>query len=307
MSAAFTRTELTMSPIPTLAPIAIKPADSLVVETLTNDDEAEVLSFLSRRPIHTVCMAGYIRDHGIVNPLNRGIFYGCRNRDGELEGVALIGHATLLETQNNEALKAFAQLKEQYANSHLLRGEHEMISRFWNHFAEVGRVPRLACRELLFEQTSVPDFAGPVPKLRLATSKDLRAILEINAEMIVSECGVNPLVEDPQGFEKRVARRIEQGRIWVWTRKGRMIFKVDIFAETPEMIYLEGVNIHPLERNKGYGRRCMAQLGRILLKRSRAICLLVNEQQKAVGTFYRKAGYEFRGTYDTIYFSTPSH
>jgi uncharacterized protein len=306
MSSAFATTEVEFT-MPLVTPLALIPAESLCVEALTKGKEEEVLNFLSRRPIHTVCMSGYIRDHGIVSPLNRGIFYGCRNRKGELEGVALIGHATLLETQNNEALKAFAQLKDQYATSHLLRGEHEMISRFWDHFAELGRAPRLACREMLFEQKSTPKLDSAIPNLRPATLEDLTSVININAQMILSECGINPLVKDPAGFRERVTRRIKHGRVWVWSKRGRMIFKADIFAETPEMIYLEGVNIHPLERGKGYGLRCMVQLSGILLERSRAICLLVNAQQKEITNFYRKAGYEFRGTYDTLYFSPPSH
>src|SRR4030095_10031966 len=89
-----------------------------VVE-LRNENQHEVLSFLFTRPVHTVCMVSYIRDNGIESPLNRGTFYGYRNEDGRLEGLALIGHATLVETQNDEALKAFAEINRQYPDSHL--------------------------------------------------------------------------------------------------------------------------------------------------------------------------------------------
>ena len=64
----------------------------LVVAELTNANTAEVIDFLNRRPIHPVTMLGFIRDNGIQSKLNRGTFYSCRNRDGRLEGVALIGH-----------------------------------------------------------------------------------------------------------------------------------------------------------------------------------------------------------------------
>ncbi len=88
-----------------------KAVNGMNVEALSEDNKDEILDFLSQRPIHTVCMAGYIRDHGVVSDLNRGTFYGCRDEEGSLEGVALIGHAILLETQSEEALKAFAQLR----------------------------------------------------------------------------------------------------------------------------------------------------------------------------------------------------
>src|SRR3954451_1302193 len=74
--------------------------DSVVTQLLTEDDCVEVIAFLAERPIHTVAMAGLIRDNGIVSEDNRGSFWGCRNSEGRLEGVALIGHATLIEARS---------------------------------------------------------------------------------------------------------------------------------------------------------------------------------------------------------------
>jgi predicted GNAT family acetyltransferase len=276
-------------------------SESMQIEALGNQHQSEVLAFLSRRPIHTVCMAGYIRDHGVINPLNRGTFYGCRGANGLLQGVALIGHATLFETQNDEALKAFAHLKHHYVNAHFIRGEHSMIERFWRHYAEYGHNMRLACRELLFEQKRVPEIDGPVPELRPATEADLDQVMKINAELIESECGIDPIKRDCEGFRDRLLTRIRKERIWTWYNDGKLVFKADIFSETPEMIYVEGVYVQRLSRGKGHGLRCMAQLSRHLLKRSKSVCLLINERNRRLKSFYTKVGYKFRGCYDTIY------
>src|SRR5512132_2312545 len=61
-------------------------SDSLAVVPLDDSNAGEVLAFLAERPIHTVMMAGLIRDNGLVSPLNRGAFYACRNKTGRLEG-----------------------------------------------------------------------------------------------------------------------------------------------------------------------------------------------------------------------------
>src|SRR3954463_12161453 len=74
---------------------------------LTEEDRTEVLAFLAERSIHTVCMTGFIRDNGLISPYNRGTFYGCRNSEGRLEGVALIGHATLIEARTERAMREF--------------------------------------------------------------------------------------------------------------------------------------------------------------------------------------------------------
>ena len=42
---------------------------SLTVQPFTRGEESEVLSFLEANPLHTVFMAGFIRDNGIVSEL----------------------------------------------------------------------------------------------------------------------------------------------------------------------------------------------------------------------------------------------
>src|SRR5437763_15059560 len=77
---------------------------------LRRGDEIEVLEFLSRRPLHTVFMAGLINDHGLISPQNRGSFYTCRGRFGHLEVVALVGHATITEAGYESGITRFAHL-----------------------------------------------------------------------------------------------------------------------------------------------------------------------------------------------------
>src|ERR1700730_6435815 len=70
-------------------------ASPCTVEELGREHEAEVLDFLAANPIHTVLMASLVRDNGLISPDNRGSFYACRDRQGRLEGVALIGQVTV--------------------------------------------------------------------------------------------------------------------------------------------------------------------------------------------------------------------
>ncbi len=276
--------------------------NSLAVQELTHEHEAEVLNFLAMRPLHTVAMVSLIRDNGLISPLNRGTFYGCYDSlTGDLEGVALIGHATLIETRTDAGLWAFAPVARECQRTHVIMGEREKLASFWRRYAEDEQPPRLLCREMLFEQRFPAEVHECVPGLRRATLDDLNLIVPVQAEMAFEESGVNPLEKDPEGFRARCARRIEQGRSWVWIVDGRLIFRVDIIAETSEVAYLEGVYVNPQERGKGYGLRCMAQLSHTLLARLDSICLLVNEQNQQAAGFYRKAGYKLRSYYDTIY------
>jgi len=271
------------------------------VERLANNHRAEVLQFLAQRPIHTVAMMSLIHDNGIVSPFNRGTFYGCRDLKGQLEGVALVGHATLMETVSDRALAALAQVARECPSTHLIMGEKERVADFWSHYSDAGRRQRLACREWLFELTRLGDTREAVVELRPAKASELELVMPVQAQLAFMESGVDPMEVDPHGFRERCLRRIEQGRTWVVVEKGELIFKADVISKTAEVNYLEGVWLRETCRHKNLGTRFMSGLMRRLLKDTKSICLLVNETNEWALGFYRKCGFHFRATYETIF------
>jgi len=275
--------------------------ESISVKRLANSDEAEVLKFLSQRPIHTITMMGLIHDNGIVSPFNRGTFYGCRDLNGQLEGVALVGHATLMETVSDRALAALAQIARECPNTHMIMGEKERVADFWSQYAEAGRRQRLACREWLFELSWPVEAREAVDGLRPATAAELELVVPVHAELAYAESGVNPLETNPHGFRERCLRRIEQGRTWVVVENGLLVFKADVISKTPEVYYLEGIWLREDRRNKNLGTRFMSELMRRLLENTKSVCLLVNETNEWAQGFYRKCGFQFRATYETIF------
>ena len=278
---------------------------TVAIFELTEEDRNEVFSFLSERPVHTVCIAGFIRDNGLVSPLNRGTFYGCRNSDGRLEGVALIGHATLIEARTSRAMQEFGFIAQGFLYTHMILGEKDKVEEFWNYYADEGQEMRRACRELLFELRHAMQVSEEVEGLRHATLDDLDQIAPVQAAMAECESGINPLEVDPEGFRARCARRIKMGRVWVLESGGRIIFKVDIQADTPDVIYLEGVWVSPAERGKGIGRKCLRQVSKDLLSRTKSVCVLVNEEHERAHTFYRMCNFKVRGIYDSIFLFRP--
>lgn len=220
-----------------------KATSSLTVQKLVNEQKQEALTFLSARPLHTVTMVGFIRDNGLESPLNRGQFYATRDRSGHINGVALIGHATLIETESEVALAIFARLARSCKNAHMLMGEQDKVNLFWSYYATADETPRLICREMLYEQRWPVEVREAVRGLRHATLNDLDLIMPVHAQMAFEESGVNPMERDAVGFRLRCARRIEQGRVFVCIENGRLLFKADIVADTPEGIYLEGVYV----------------------------------------------------------------
>jgi predicted GNAT family acetyltransferase len=277
-------------------------APPLGVDALTTADYVEVLAFLSLRPIHTVFMAGLILDNGLLSPLNRGEFYGQRNEKGELEAVALIGQKTVIEAQSEAAFEPLMTLALSHPRLQLIRGEENRMELLLTRLDRRGHAPRLVCRELLLEQTSVLEGFEPVEGLSNATAADLEQILRINSAMAFEENGTEPLKRDLKGMMERTLRRIELGRVWMVARAGRIIFKAEVISCMPGAIYLEGIYVHPEERGRGLGSRCLTQLGGILLERAPSITLVVNQENRRALALYQRLNYQFRSRYLTVYF-----
>lgn len=257
---------------------------------LTNDDEKEVKSFLAVRPVHTVVMTSFITDNGMVSELNRGEFYGFRGHNGNLEGVALIGHSTLVEARTDEAQKALAvTARSSTTPIHLIMSSSTAAHSFWNYLGS-KKEPAMVCTELLFEA----GFPFPVQKceyvLRPASIDELEVVAIAQAEVAEIECGSNPMIRDREGFLKRVLRRIEQNRVFVVFDGDQLVFKADIIAETEAVAYLEGIYVAPEYRGRGIASRCLSNLCLQLLGRVQNVCLLSNVDFKSAHRSFARAG-----------------
>ena len=279
----------------------------LATKRLTDESQEEVLKFLAERPLHTVVMAGLIRDNGMESKSNRGTFYACRDGHGKLAGVALIGHAMFVDARSEEALQEFAALAQKFPHTHMMLGEGELIERFWKYYAPNGQTGRRFSREVLFELSQpAPEFES-VSELRPAVLSDLSLIVPVHAALAFEESGVNPLEVDAAGFRDRCRRRIEEQRVWVLVENGELIFKADIISDTDAVVYLEGIYVHPQQRGKGYGSRCLSALARELFSRTKSISLLVDQERKQAQRFFRKLGFVSRGFYETIFLRTQTN
>jgi uncharacterized protein len=272
------------------------------LHALTEAERIEVLEFLRKRPVHTVAMMGFIEDNGLESADNRGIFYGYRSANGALEGVALIGHTTLIEARSENALTAFAfQAKTSETPIHIMMSDGNTIEKFWQYYAEANQKPRLVCTELLFELNFpflVQDCSW---EIRQAKAEELIPIAEAHAEVAFIESGVNPLEKDREGFLKRTLRRIEKERTFVVFDNGKLVFKADIVAETSETVYLEGIYVAPEFRGQGVGSSCLSKLSLELLSRAQNICLLSNVDFKGAHRSFLKAGYKNTDSCQTIF------
>lgn len=272
------------------------------VTPLSPDHGPEALAFLDERPVDNVILSGYIRDNGVVSPQHRGRFYGCWNGRGALEGVALLGHGVLFDSRSEDATLRFARAARELSESHLLMGEARQVRSFWGHYAGPGAEPRKLRDVTILEQRRPFRGCEGLKELRLARPEEAEEVTALHAEMVREETGADPLLKEPEGFRRRCLQRIERRRTWVWAEAGRIVYKADVIAMTPEAAYVEGVYVSPRRRGRGHGRRCIAEMGRRLLRRVRSVCLFADEGGGGAIDFYLSAGYEPASRYSILYF-----
>ena len=275
--------------------------DGLKTIELSVADQDEVLNFLSERPIHTVAMAGFIRDNGVVSELNRGTFYGCRDNQGQLEAVALLGHAILIDARSERSLRALARLARSIDGTHMIMAEAKSAASFLKYYSDGTQQFSRESQQVLLELSWPLLDLEEVKGLRPGTLEDLDLVVPVHAAMSFDESGVDPLSVDPNGFTTRCARRLQRNRTYVLVENNKLLFKADVIAETPEAIYLEGVWASPEISGQGCALRCLTQLAQVLLSRSDSICLLSNIENERAQAFYLKAGFTQRGVYDSIF------
>jgi RimJ/RimL family protein N-acetyltransferase len=126
--------------------------------------------------------------------------------------------------------------------------------------------------------------------LRPATLDDVELLVPACAAAHIGELGVDPLKRDPEGFRWRTRAQIEEGRSWIWTEDGVILFKAEASAWTPSAVQLQQVWVDPIARRQGFGARGLRDLCRQLLARVPTVCLFVRADNAPAIRLYEAIG-----------------
>ena len=138
--------------------------------------------------------------------------------------------------------------------------------------------------------------------IRAATLADLDLLVPACAEAHREEIGIDPLRRDPEGFRWRTRSQIEEGRSWIWLEDGVICFKAEASAWTPSAVQLQQVWVDPTVRNRGYAKRAMRDLCRLLLARVPTVCLFVRPENDAAIRVYDGIGMQRTIAYRSLIF-----
>jgi RimJ/RimL family protein N-acetyltransferase len=225
-----------------------------------------------------------------------GRFSGLRD-DGRLVALCHVG-ANVVPSGVSCAVFADATVRGQ---ARMIIGEERAVDELWGEAR--ARMPkprddRPGQPVYVLEDAPEPGDSG----LRAATARDLELLVPACAEAHREEIGIDPLRRDPEGFRWRTRAQIEEGRSWLWVEEGIICFKAEASAWTPSAVQLQQVWVDPRVRNRGYAKRAMRDLSRVLLAKVPAVCLFVRPENDQAIRVYEGIGMRRTITYRSLIF-----
>jgi uncharacterized protein len=250
---------------------------------------SQVLAFCAEDPIERVFLEDVAR-RGL------GRFAGVRD-GGRLTALLHLG-ANLVPS--GPGCAAFAELAVG-GDPRMIVGEEGAVTELWDTVGSAFPKP-------LDDRPGQPVYvlreppASGASALRPARLADLDVLVVAAGAAYREEVGVDAYARDPALFEWRTRAQIEEGRSWVWAEEGRILFKAEASAWTPEAVQLQQVWVEPELRGQGFGKRGLADLCRLLLTTTPAVCLFVRPENAPAIALYDSVGMHRTITYRSLIF-----
>jgi uncharacterized protein len=252
-------------------------------------DLEEVLAFCAEDPIERVFLEDIARRR-------LGRFAGLR----ENGGLRALCHLGANIVPSGEGTAAFAELAVR-GRPRMLVGEERAVTELWE--AAQASLPQPADDRpgqpvYVLKRQPPPGESG----IRPADPSDLDVLVRTSAAAFLEEVGVDAYARDPELFELRTRNQIEEGRSWLWEESGHVLFKAEASAWTDKAVQLQQVWVDPELRGRGYARRGLADLCRLLLERTPAVCLFVRPENAPAIRLYEAVGMRQVMTYRSLIF-----
>jgi RimJ/RimL family protein N-acetyltransferase len=266
--------------------------DASPVRELTAADTADACALLRARPLHNVFL-DYVVSSGLLGRVPG--FWGFAPQ-GRLEAILMVGPlgGTALETRNARAHEplAAAAAKARTRPRHIV-GDEAITVPFWAAYAPFAARVIWERREpyYLVTRAERPRPRTEPTLVERATERDIDETLANSALQHREDLGDDRCGADPEGFRKRHAKDLRDGRWWVARDAGRIVFQVHVGAENAHVVQLGGVMVPPEARNLGWATRGMGAIVDRLLEWRPAVGLFCYEHNLAARRVYERVGF----------------
>ncbi|WP_214322458.1 GNAT family N-acetyltransferase [Nonomuraea sediminis] len=271
---------------------------------LDDSDRDEVLALLDTDPVANVFVASRVRTVGLNPARLGGQMWGFGPRGG-LVSLCYAGANLVPVNAGPEAVHAFAdRARKQGRRCSSIVGPAGAVSQLWERLEpHWGRARAIRwAQPVMATSQKAPVTADPL--VRRVRPEEFEVLLPACVAMFTEEVGVSPNLGDGGAlYRTRVAELIRIGRSYARIDDGRVVFKAEIGAVTPQCCQIQGVWVHPDLRGRGFAVAGMAAVVEAALACfSPVVSLYVNDFNHSARAVYRKVGFREVDTFMSVLF-----
>lgn len=272
---------------------------------LDDRDRAAALEICDADPVANVFVASRIRALGMESGRLGAQIWGYTDADGRLASLCYAG-ANLVPVQaTSDAIAAFAdRALRQGRRCSSVVGPSAVVSELWGYLS-----PRWGpAREVRAAQPLMaidgPPLVEADPGVRRVRLDEIETLLPACIAMFTEEVGVSPLSGDGGvAYRARVAELVRSGRAFARIEDGKVIFKAEVGAATPQVCQVQGVWVHPDQRGRGLAAPGMAAVVNLARKSiAPLVSLYVNDFNTPARNTYLRTGFEEVGEFMSVLF-----
>lgn len=271
---------------------------------LDDSDRDEVLALLDTDPVANVFVASRVRTVGLNPARLGGQMWGFGARGG-LVSLCYAGANLVPVNAGAEAVHAFAdRARKQGRRCSSIVGPANAVSLLWERLEpHWGRARAIRWAQPVMVTTQKP-LVPADPLVSRVRPEQFDILLPACVAMFTEEVGISPNGGDGGAlYRTRVSELIRIGRSYARIDNGRVVFKAEIGAVTPQACQIQGVWVEPSLRGRGYAAAGMAAVVEAALTCfSPVVTLYVNDFNQPARAVYRKVGFREVDTFMSVLF-----
>jgi ribosomal protein S18 acetylase RimI-like enzyme len=279
-------------------------ARGVAVRVLDGSDTEQLLALARQDVVANIFMLSHLETAGSASPTPGGasilgVFDG-----GTLLGACWAG-ANLVPVQLDPELAGLVavaahQSGRRYAS---IFGPAETVMAIYSGLERLGQAAHEIRADQPLMTISDPPAVRPDPALGFGRLADFDKILPACAAMFEEEVGYSPYLGGREYYSRRVKGLIRRGHSLAHLNPdGKVVFKAELGAVTPDATQVQGVWMNPEFRGRGLSAGYMAAVVVLAQRLAPITSLYVNGFNTRARATYERVGFQQVGTFATVLF-----
>ncbi|MFE6918102.1 GNAT family N-acetyltransferase [Streptomyces rubiginosohelvolus] len=272
---------------------------------LEPSDLGAALAILESEPVANAFVTSRVQVAGLDPWRLGGEMWGWY-ADGRLRSLCYSGANLVPICAGPEAVRAFAdRARRAGRRCSSIVGPAEPTTQLWRLLEPSwGPAREVRGNQPLMVTESLSADITPDPLVRRIRKDEVEVLMPACVAMFTEEVGISPLAGDGGLlYQARVAELISTGRSFARIDDGKVVFKAEIGAATPQACQIQGVWVAPEHRGKGLSETGMAAVLRYALADvAPVVSLYVNDYNTPARKAYQRVGFREVGAFMSVLF-----